>query len=469
MNTWQWECFDEVVTADRFGVTNAGPLIAPVRGFSVARDDKMRLVLETLAPGDARGAMVEHPAGTVRRTEEFVEFAGRSGATAVARGVTPLGNTHTRNGEGVKETRERARVRSLTAWLKPGAEPAHTVDWLENVDQDGQVWSGTLIEDEDEATKTRIIGGGADAIRLSSNRGGVSVRHAALEMNIGGVPLHLCTAGAEVIGKHRHPGYIIYRGSPDDATREKIRDVLAFCLGGYLVHLGSTTLCPNSEVISTSARSADSIGGRVFEIPPSPPAPLGTSYENEVEQQTLSRMADAIYAKYDELEFGGLSWAYWHAVCAPAHMAAAHFGAAIEALQSAYVRSHPEKFRTKIIGDRKTWDALRGELLKAVSGAGLDRSAQIVIANKISNLNQMPRGATSEQLLSDLGLRLGPIERAAWQKRNTAAHGGRMADDDAIVDVIRQTKLLRILLCRMVLSMTGASECSSSLSISRPM
>ena len=97
----------------------------------------------------------------------------------------------------MKETRERARVQSLTAWLKPGAEPAHTVDWLENVDRNGQVWSGTLIEDED--TKTRIIGGGADAIRLSSNRGGVSVRQAALEMNIGGVPLHLCTAGAEVL------------------------------------------------------------------------------------------------------------------------------------------------------------------------------------------------------------------------------------------------------------------------------
>lgn len=59
MNTWQWERFDEVVTADRFGVTNAGSLIAPVRGFSVARDDKMQLVLETLAPGHAPGTIVE--------------------------------------------------------------------------------------------------------------------------------------------------------------------------------------------------------------------------------------------------------------------------------------------------------------------------------------------------------------------------------------------------------------------------
>lgn len=33
MDTWRWECFDEVVTADRFGVTNASPLIALVRGF----------------------------------------------------------------------------------------------------------------------------------------------------------------------------------------------------------------------------------------------------------------------------------------------------------------------------------------------------------------------------------------------------------------------------------------------------
>lgn len=458
MNAWQWECFDKVVTPDVFGVTNAGPLIAPVRGFSIARDDGLQLVLETLAVGDARGTAATHPAGMVRRTTEAVEFAARSSSTAVARGVMPLGDRRAWNSEGVKETRERARVQSLTAWLKPGTESAYTIDWLENVDGDGQVWSGTLIEDEDETAETRVVGSGADAIRLSSSRGGLSVRHAALEMNIGGVSLCLCTADAQIAKKHRHPGYIIYRGNPDDATRKKVRDVLAFCLGGYLVHLGHTTLCPRSEVISTSARSAYSIGGRVFEIPPLPPAPLGTRYEHEVDQRVLSRMADAIYAKYDRLKFGELSWAYWHAVCAPVHMAAAHFGAAIEALQKAYVGSHPGKFRTKIIEDGKRWDALRGELLKAASGAGLDQSAEAMITSKIFNLNQMPRGATSEELLSDLGLQLGPVERAAWRRRNTAAHGGRMEDDDAVVDVIRQTKLLRVVLCRMVLRMTGASE-----------
>lgn len=457
MNAWQWECFDRVVTSDLFGVSNAGPLLAPVRSFSITRDDKLQLWLETVAVGNAQSAAAPHPPGTVRRAMETVEFAGWSGSTAVACGISPRCQSETWNSEGVKETREKVAVHSLTARLKSDAEAAHTIDWLENVDSDGDVWTGTRIEDKRETIETRTIGGGEDGIGLSDSHDSHSVGHNALNMTIGGLPLYLCLADGNVRSQHKGAGYVIYRGEPDESVRMRVREVIAFCLGRRLVYLGCTVLCAKPEVITTTGQSAHAFGERVFEIPSLPPAPLGSKYRNEVDQRVLSRMADAIYAKYDELRLGEVSWAYWHAVCAPVHMAAAHFGAAIEALQNAYVESHPASFQTKIVGDARKWNALRGELLKAVDEAGLDASAGAKLRNKVVGLNQMPRSATSEALLADLGIELSPIEHRAWIRRHTAAHGGRV-EDEAVVDVMRETKLLRIILCRMILRITGASE-----------
>jgi len=147
----------------------------------------------------------------------------------------------------------------------------------------------------------------------------------ALEMIIDGVRLFLCDCEPEISKGIKGPGYIFYVGSPTDEVRKKIREVLSFCLGNYLIYLGSTTLCEKSEIVSFSAVSPPSIG-RVSEIPILPPAFLGDGNALIAEQQVVARMANAIYAHYDELRFGSFSWAYWHAMCAPVHMAAVHFG-----------------------------------------------------------------------------------------------------------------------------------------------
>lgn len=457
MNIWQWECFDKLVTSNVFRVTDAGPLISPIRSFSVKRDDKLQLWLETVVVGAALSAAVQHPPGTVRRTTEVVEFASPSSSIAVAHGVLPQGQTGTWNSGGVKETRESATIHSLTAHLRTDVRAAHTIDWLENVDTSGGVWIGTSVEDKREIVETRVIGKGEQRIELSDSRSSESVGKIALELAIGGFSLFLCLADQRVLKRHKKAGYIIYHGEPDESTRKKIRNVLSFCLGRHLIYLGCTTLCAKSEVVSTTGQSAHAFGGRIFELPSTPPAPLGHRYQHEVDQSVLSHMAGAIYAKYDELRFGELSWAYWHAACAPVHMAAAHFGAVIESLQSAYVESQAGRFQTKIVEDARKWSALRSELLKAISETGLDGPAGTKLRNKVSNLNEMPRSATSEALLTDLGVELSPIERAAWKRRHTAAHGGSV-EDDATVDIIRETKLLRGILHRMILRITGASE-----------
>jgi hypothetical protein len=276
-------------------------------------------------------------------------------------------------------------------------------------------------------------------------------------MVINGVHLYLCASTLAFTKGVKKPGYIFYVGNPDDAIRKKIRDVLSFSLGNYLVYLGSTTLCDKSEIVAFTAVSPPSIG-RIFEIAVMPPAPLGYRYEYQVDQQVVARMANAIYAHYDELHFGAFSWAYWHAVCAPVHMAAAHFGAAIEAVQVAYVKSHPARFETKLITDKAKWKSLSEELMTAIASAGLDPSVSTILTRRVaSNLNQTPADVKSDKLLAEIGITLSPLESAAWKRRHIAAHGGELTPD-SVIPTIRETKLLKIILHRIVLKITGASD-----------
>ena len=198
--------------------------------------------------------------------------------------------------------------------------------------------------------------------------------------------------------------------------------------------------------------------GQAPEIPALPPAFLGNGNALIAEQQIVARVANAVYAHYHELRFNSFSWAYWHAMCAPVHMAAAHFGAAIEALQNAYMKAHPAKFAKTLITDKAKWTHLKEAFLKAIAEAGLEPTVSTILTNKVtSNLNQTPPSVLSEKMLAEIGITLGRVEAAAWKRRNVAAHGGEV-DLDSVIPTIMETKLLKIILHRIVLKITGASD-----------
>jgi hypothetical protein len=435
-----------------------GPLLSPIQTFTVIRSDNLDLILETLVVGEVqRGSAPFHPAGTVRLTAETVEFVGQ-GMSGVAHGVLPYSEGKTSNAERVQQTTQKARVHSLTARLRNDVTPAHTIDWLENLDRASGVWTGSSVRDQQETIDTRTLGSGPEAIQLSMR----DLTHSTMDTSvlslvINGIRLYLCVSDVKLSKGCKKPGYIFYVGNPDDEIRKKIREVLSFCLGNYLIYLGSTTLCEKSEIVTLSAVSPPSIG-RVFEITVIPPAPLGDRYQNQVDEKVVSRMANALYTHYDELRFGAFSWSYWHALCAPVHMAAAHFGAAIEAVQDAYVKTHPARFDTKLVTDNTRWAPLSAELLKTIAAAGLDPSISTILSNRVSsNLNQTPTSVLSEKLLAEIGITLSPLEMAAWKRRHIAAHGGDL-ELDSVIPTIRETKLLKLILHRIVLKITGAND-----------
>ena len=60
-------------------------------------------------------------------------------------------------------------------------------------------------------------------------------------------------------------------------------------------------------------------------------------------------------------------------------------------------------------------------------------------------------------MFAEIGITLGQVEAAAWKRRNQAAHGSEI-DIDSIIPTIMETKLLKIILHRIVLRLTGASD-----------
>jgi hypothetical protein len=459
VTNWQWECFEHYTHSGVFGVIDPGLLLSPIRPFKITRNCKLGLVLETLVVGEAQASSAPvRPNGTVRLTTETVEFAGNGGIHCTAHGVLPFSTSETHNAELVKETTQKAQVHSLTARLRNDVAPAYIIDWLGNLNTGVYVWRGSSISEKRETVNTLTLGYGAGAIELSARALPLpNMNFSALELVIAGVRLFLCECAPEVSKGIERPGYIFYVGNPTDEIRTKIRQVLSFCLGNYLVYLGSTALCEKSEIVSFSAMSPPSIG-RASEIPVLPPGFLGTGNALIAEQQVVARMANAVYAHYDELRFGSFSWAYWHAMCAPVHMAAGHFGAAIEALQKAYLDSQSGKIERNLVSDKEKWNALIEPFLQAIAEAGLDPSVTDILSRRVkSNLNQKSADKISEAFLATIGITLSPVESAAWKRRNQAAHGAEI-DLNSVIPTIMETKLLKIILHRIVLKITGASD-----------
>ena len=93
------------------------------------------------------------------------------------------------------------------------------------------------------------------------------------------------------------------------------------------------------------------------------------------------------------MDLANLSWAYWHACAATPHIAPAHFGAAIESLQNAYIKSHPGLVAESWV-PRALWKALRTNMAAAIDGAEISDQAKAALKVKLATFNtvdQRPR------------------------------------------------------------------------------
>jgi hypothetical protein len=104
------------------------------------------------------------------------------------------------------------------------------------------------------------------------------------------------------------------------------------------------------------------------------------------------------------------------------HIAPAHFGAAIEALQNAYIKAHPGTV-PEGWAPREAWAALRASMAATIEASNISDEAKAALTGKLATFNAMDQRRRLKAVMSGLDLELGGDEDAAWRRRNKAAHG----------------------------------------------
>ncbi len=456
MIDWEWENFEARVTSDHYIFKDHGPLFGPIQAFTIKRNPDLALILETKCSINASSSAIEYPLGTVRQNEDIATLESILGGTAVTlTGVQPQRHTKEyRLPEPDGEICETATVHKLAGQTINQSTPVYIIDWISNVSSTF-IWPD-ITDEECITTKKVILGIGENALTMvRGSKSGNTTRN-GVKLNIAGYEIFLCHLDGNQKIKIKKPGFILYTEMPSAEIREKIRIILSFLLGIYFVYLGHSVFCKDWRLVSYEAISAYALGGSAYKLPPCPPAPLGKMFEWEIDRTILSNMANKLYTHYDTLNFRSLSWALWHALSAVSHIAPVHYGAAIEALQNAYIKSNENKFNRKLL-DGESWSSIKKQVEEIIDKSTTEKNLRYILKNKISNLNEKPSNIIMIEVLECLGLSLSKVERNAWQNRNLAAHGVHPKNEN-FIQQIRETKLLWLRFNRLLFAITEASD-----------
>lgn len=230
---------------------------------------------------------------------------------------------------------------------------------------------------------------------------------------------------------------------------------MSFCLGKFLINLGFTNFDSDWKPVFSHAKSAYTMHGSALKLITSPPAPLNRESYNEIDKSLLERMMEKLGNIYDEFELQSVFWAYWHAAAAPVHIAAVHYGAAIESLQRKYAEQQGTNFKTTLL-EIDIWKKLSAQIKELIDKSDINAEEISIISRKIQSLNNAPQTIIMERFLVKLGIKGGTVELSAWNKRNRAAHGSRISQDN-IIEFIRDNKALMIFLNRILLAISCGS------------
>ena len=264
MSDFLWDPVEGTMNESLLQIVDPGPLRAPISSFVVRRDKDFELIMETITAGDAISSARQRPPGTLRINQDKVSFKNPFGFEAVAHGVQPFGfKTSYDRARGESETVETSSLHSVEATVLYPETPAYTVDWLENVR--GFIWPHT-VKRERAITETRTIGPGPIDLTIIEHDGMNSFGSECARVQVGAHEVYLCANWIEPGDRHRKPDCLIYRGTPDEETLKRIRNVISFSLGTFLVPLGHAVYSADWRMVSFKSISPYSIDGRVFDL-----------------------------------------------------------------------------------------------------------------------------------------------------------------------------------------------------------
>jgi hypothetical protein len=445
------ECFKERLDIGCFKFKGWDKLIGPIDSFKIERNDDLQLCLETTSSESAYATRINFPVGSVYQDDSKAELEGFSGQEATIFGLNITGSVENHSDRGIL-VKETSIVSKLVIRASSDKEEKYLVEQVCNIDDH------FMFRDRFSVIKTDTLemALGSDDLLLSIPKSmeSKSLRN-CLSVRIAGVGVYVISSNSSDNNAKRS-GLIIYDQVPSDEIRKKIRGGLSYTLGYPIVYLGYTTYSIDWDVLSTEAVTPYTIGGQMFGITSLPPSPIGKYAHNDVDSKIVERMSNALIELYDQYDLNNVLWNYWHSVCAPTHMKPINFGAMIEFFQRQYLSVNDATVDTKLLSKGTSKD-FRKAVLDLIISMDIPAEGKAVLKNKINNINQLPHSIQADRFFSAIGLTLGELEKKAIKRRNDAAHGVLTSEDDT-VNLIKDNKILKIILDRIILSITQANS-----------
>lgn len=450
MEKWDWELIGQFFKDGGWSVGNSGVLLGPILGFSIARNENHQLLLETSSEAQHTSqSAVDH--GTIFLPDGSVTFTHLAGSSAIARGIVPKSVKTKWDSSGRTATVETSSIHSMTWTLGETSDTEFVIEWLDNMAHSFHWPHGT--DDTTTTSKRREFRGIHSNITATSDEESRGLGRHCANILVHGIEIFVGSSEKAKDAGISDPGFILYKGNPDESTRSKIRDCLRFCLGLNLIYLGHTAFNGDWAPISFTAFSPNVRPSDVKNALTLPPCPLGRTYEWQIDPGILEAMVGALYTCYDNFALQEIFWSYWHATAAPVHMAAAHFGALIESARKCYATHAGDQFKTVVV-EKTNWKSISERLAMCINESQIADDEKRLMVNKVnSQLNVAPQSVLLDRFLSALGVHVGDVERSALAKRNAAAHGDSITPEKTI-ETIRLNRALLVLVNRIVLAMT---------------
>ncbi len=437
-----------------FDVVDAGPLHHPISSFELKVNDDNKIELTTHSEENSQSEATVYLAGTVRINNDNVLMKSIGGTTVSLNGVrTHQARTFTDEKTGKRLRVEKSMIHEVKCNVKDSNENDFLIEYIKNIDENF-LWPDSVVT---EVVKEKNISFGNGEERFNLKEKNTSkILGNALRLKIEDMDIYLAIVDSE---EGRNTAVIIYRNVVAENIRRKVRDCLSFCFGREILYLGFSVYNSDFNNVEFLAKSIYS-EVTIDSYPTLIPAPLG-QYENELGGEQTNHLVNALYENYENYENYDLQHvlgAYCHALYAPIHIAAVHFGAAIEAFQASYIKHHGRKFNSALM-EKKEWTKFRTKTMEIVGTLNINDDEKQTLTNKISNLNQLSQSLMTKRFFSQsgIGIELNELELNAWQERNNAAHGNKINEGD-FTSLIKNIRILKCIFHRIILSAVKGSE-----------
>jgi hypothetical protein len=215
---------------------------------------------------------------------------------------------------------------------------------------------------------------------------------------------------------------------PDANVRDAVAEIVSFAIGRRLMRVGSSVFDASGTVIESEIINPWGQGIRRL-CSYADRSPFTYGQPSDDMERLLAMLVPRYLGCREQFGLQDALLTYWLASESFALVDLALYSSALESLKNGWFKSTRSKSKGAHIPEEQFTAAL-AEPLQQIDRIVTDKSLPAAIARKIRGAFRMGSNEQLDAFFEEIGLRVGKVERAAIQARNTPAHGGISAGAD---------------------------------------